>query len=257
VTIPDALRVGPRRSPRRFLSTRSPRTRLLIAMASIVMVVAAVGGTVGVTLALFTGSHSAVAAFGTKAIFPGERVTPAFQVGDASSGSEVDRSSSFATTGDGLTTTTGAWPTAFAADHFLEFDLNDSLAAGVPVSTAQFDLSFASGGAGQACFYVEVRTASTGTPIATYGSPGSPLGCVTGTSISSFSVPLPAVSSTDIANDLRIRVFGADSLGGSMTVDRATVSGSTPYQSFTLYPVVFRDVADGSPTTVPWSLDAP
>jgi hypothetical protein len=257
VTVPDAVRVEPRRYPRRLLSARSRRTRLAIGTVALAVVVAAVGTTVGVTLALFTGSHSAVGDFGTKAIFPGERVTPAFQVGDASSGTEVDRSSSFATAGDGLTTTTTTWPTAYASDHFLEFDLNHPLAAGVPVTSAQFDFSFASGGAGQACFYIEARTISTGSIVATYGGPGSPLGCVTGTSIGSFIVPVPAVTSTDLANDLRIRVFGADSLGGSMTIDRATVSGSTPYQSFTLYPVVFRDAADGSPTTIPWSLDAP
>ena len=223
MTIPGALRVGPRRSTQRLLSTRSPRTRVLVATVSIAVAVAAIGTTVGVTLALFTGSHSATADFGTKAIFPGERDTPAFQVGDASSGSEVDRSSQFRVAGDGLTTTTSGWPTAFAAGSYLEFDFNDSLAAGVPVSTAQFQFSFASSGAGQACFYVDVRTISGGSTLATYGSPGSPLGCVTGTTAASFSVPAAAIASTDAANDLRIRLYGADSLGGSMVVDQATV----------------------------------
>jgi hypothetical protein len=245
VTVPGVARIERRRSP------------LLVALVAIVAAATLAATTVGVSLALFTGTHGVTANLGTKAIFPGERDTPAFQVGDASSGSEVDRSSPFRLAGDGLTTTTSAWPTAFSAGNYLEFDFNDSLAAGVPVSAGQLDFSFASSGSGQACFYAQVRTISSGSPLATYGSAGSPLGCVTGTTVATFSVPMAAIASTDIANDLRIRLFAADSLGAPMVVDRATVSGSTPYQSFTLYPIVFRDAADGTPTTTPWGLDAP
>jgi hypothetical protein len=245
VTVPGIARIEGRRS------------RLLVALVAIAAAAALAGTTVGVSLALFTGSHGVTADLGTKAIFPGERGTPAFQVGDSSSGTEVDASSPFRAAGDGLTTTTSAWPTAFAAGNYLEFDFNDSLAAGVPVSAAQLDLSFASSGSGQACFYAQVRTISAGSTLATYGSAGSPLGCVTGTTSASFAVPLAAIGSTDVANDLRIRILGMDSLGASMVIDEATVSGSTPYQSFRLYPVTFRDAADGTPTTTPWGLDAP
>jgi len=245
VTVPGVARIERRRS------------RLLVALVAIAAAAALVGTTVGVSLALFTGSHLVTADLGTKAIFPGERDTPAFEVGDSSSGTEIDASSPFRMVGDGLTSTTSAWPTAFSAGNYLEFDFNDSLAAGVPVPAAQLDFSFASSGSGQACFYIEVRTISSGSTLATYGSAGSPLGCVTGTTIASFSIPIAAISSTDVANDLRIRVFGADSLGASMVIDQATVSGSTPYQSFTLYPIMLRDAADGTPGTTPWGLDAP
>jgi hypothetical protein len=115
----------------------------------------------------------------------------------------------------------------------------------------------ASSGSGQACFFLEVWRISTTAAIATYGSAGSPAGCVTGTTPTPFSTPLPAVSSTTIANDLRIRVYGSESGNASMVIDLASMSGSTAYQAFSLYPVMFRDAADASPEIVPWGLAVP
>ena len=228
----------------------------MVAMAIGVLVCAGVA-TIGFSLAVFTAQSETPAVFGTKALFPGERVTPAFQVGDSSSGSQLDTSSSFAVADDNLTTTTSAWSTAFASDRYIEFDLNDSLASGVAVSTASFDFRIASSGAGQACFYIEVRRISTGAVLGTYGSPASPIGCVTGTTLTSFSTPIPSAATTSIANDLRIRVFGEESAASSTVIDLATVSGSTGFQGFTLYPVVFRDAADTVPEVIPWKLDVP
>jgi hypothetical protein len=42
------------------------------------------------------------------------------------------------------------------------------------------------------------------------------------------------VTSTTIAKDLRICVYGRDSGSSAMRIDLATVTGSTPYSSFTL-----------------------
>ena len=176
---------------------------------------------------------------------------------DASSGTEVDRSSPFRAAGDGLSATTSSWATAFDGSRYLEFDLNGPLAGGVTVSGATFNFSFASSGSGQVCFYFEVRRASTAAIIATHGTAGSPIGCVTGITATTFATPIAAVSSTTIANDLRIRVYAAESAAASMVVDLATVSGSTAYQTFTLYPIVYRDAADTTPETVPWSLALP
>jgi len=226
------------------------------------MVVAAIAGlasvaAIGLSLALFTAHSEPQALFGTKALFPGERVTPAFQVGDSSSGSQIDRSSPFGFSADSLTTTTSAWSTAFAGNRYLEFDLNDSLASGVAVSAATFDFRFASSGAGQACYYFEVRRISTGAVLGTYGSSGSPIGCVTGTTLTSFSTSISSVATTSIANDLRVRVYGNESANAAMVIDLATVSGSTAYQGFTLYPVMFRDAADTTPEIIPWGLAVP
>lgn len=233
------------------------RVGLLSIIAVTAGLATVVAATVGLTLAIFTAQHQGQGVFGTKAIFPGERVTPAFVVGDSSSGTEVDRSSPFAVPADGLTTTTGAWSSAFAAGRYLEFDLNDSLASGIAVSTASFDFRFASSGAGQACYYFEVRRISTGSVLGTYGSAGSPLGCVSGSTLTAFTTLIPSVSTTSIANDLRIRVFAKESASSTIVVDRATVGGSTAYQAFTLYPVVFRDAADTTPEVIPWGLAAP
>jgi hypothetical protein len=233
------------------------RRRAITIVAIIAVLASVVVATVGLSLAIFTAQANPQALFGTKALFPGERVTPAFQVGDASSGSEINRSSPFAFPADGLTTTTSAWSSAFASDRYLEFDLNDSLASGVAVSAATFDFRFASSGAGQACYYFEIRQISTGAVLGTYGSTGSPVGCVTGPTLTSFSTSIAAVATTSIANDLRVRVFGTESASAGTVIDLATVSGSTAYQGFTLYPVMFRDAADTTPEIIPWGLAAP
>jgi hypothetical protein len=231
------------------------RRTALVAAIAVLLSLALVP--IGLSLALFTAQAESQAVFGTKALFPGERVTPAFAIGDSSSGSEVDRSSSFAVAADGLTTTTSAWSAAFASGRYLEFDLNDSLAAGVAVTAATFEFRFASSGAGQACYWFEVRRISTGAVLGTQGSSGAPVGCVSGTTPASFSTAIAAASTTSIANDLRIRVLGREAGNGAMVIDLATVAGSTAYQSFTLYPVMFRDAADTTPELIPWGLALP
>jgi hypothetical protein len=206
---------------------------------------------------VFSAQSEGVATFGSKALFPGERVTPAFRIGDASSGVEIDRSSAFAFAADGLTSTTSPWSSAFAADRYLEFELNDSLASGVAVTAAAFDIRLASSGAGQACYYLEVRRISTDAVLATHGSSGSPLGCVTGTTQSAFSTAIGGVATTTLANDLRIRLYGAESGSGAMVIDLATVTGSTAHQAFSLYPVMVRDAADTTMQLIPWGLAIP
>ena len=239
------------------IATPRRRFRAVIVFAAVGALVSIAFAMVGLSLAIFTAQTEGVALFGSKALFPGERVTPAFEVGDSSSGVEVDRSNSFAYSGDGLTVTTSTWSSTFAAGRYLEFDLNNSLASGVAVSAATFDLRLASSGAGQACYYFEVRRISTGAVLGTHGSPGSPVGCVTGTTPTTFSTSIPAAATTSIANDLRVRIFGKESGNAAMVIDQATVVGSTAYQGFTLYPVMFRDAADTTTEIIPWGLDIP
>lgn len=210
------------------------------------------------SLALLTDAEDVDADLSSGAIFPGERVTTAFDLRDRSSGSEVDASSPLAVAADGRTTATSAWATTFASDRYLEFDLNAPLPAGLALSSASFTFRFAStGAAGTACYYIEVRRLSTGAVLATHGSALVPLACVTGTTFSSTTTPLPAVDSTDVGNDLRIRVFGRDSGGNGMSIDRSTVVGDTAYAAFELYPVMFRDGADSTPAELPWELAGP
>jgi hypothetical protein len=239
------------------LVARTLRLKVTMVVASIVILGGVSFAAIAVSGAVFAAQEEQQAVFGSKALFPGEHVTPAFQVGDSSSGTEIDRSSPFAFSSDGLTATTSAWSIAFAADRYLEFDLNDSLASGVAISSATFDVRFASGGASQACYYFEVRRISTGAVLGTYGSSGSPVGCVTGSTLTSFSTPIAAVGTTSIANDLRVRLFGRETGSATMVIDLATTGGSTAHQAFTLYPVLFRDAADTTPETIPWGLVVP
>ncbi len=158
----------------------STRLRMLV----VAIVVCAAGATVASvrTLALFTSTSQAPASFSAGRIFPGVRTTPGFVVHDASGGgAEVDRTSPFAVVGDGRSTSTSAWATAFAANRYIEFDLNAPLPAAVGASGVTLRLTVASASpSGTACGYVNVRRISDDASVATYGSPASPLGCVTG-----------------------------------------------------------------------------
>jgi hypothetical protein len=160
--------------------------------------------------------------------------------------------------GDARSTTTAAWPVAFASDKYLQFDMNAPLPGGLTVSSPVFNLRFASGsGSATACVYLEVRSIASGALLATYGSTGSPAACVTGTTPTTLSQAIAVITTTDLANDLRVRVFGRDSGGTAMSVDEARVTGSTPTVSFSLYPVRYTDAAGSSPVTLPWDLQGP
>ena len=242
----------------RLLRGRPGQLLCLVVAGAALVISVAIGASS--SLALFTDANDTGAALGTKAIFPGERVTPAFMVRDASAGgAPVDRSSELGFGGDGLTVTSGPWSSAFSSGRYLDFDLNASMPGGLAALSATFELRFASTSASaSACYYLEVRRISTGTVLATYGSSGSPLACVTGTTptLSSTSIA-STVTTTDELNDLRIRVLGADSGSNGMVIDRATVSGATALASYTLYPVRYTDAADGTPSTTVWELAGP
>jgi hypothetical protein len=209
------------------------------------------------TGAIFDNSDNVPNAVSAKRIFPGTRVTSGFVVSDVSGGSAIDRSSAYAAAGDGRTKTSKAWSAAFAAGRYLQFDMSAPLPGGLAVTSPALQLTFASAGATTACVYLEVRRISTDAVVATYGSGASPSACVTGTTAGTFAIPLPIVSSTDLANDLRIRALGRESGSAGMLVDEARVTGSTPYVAFATYPVRFTDAGDGVPLTTPWDLQGP
>ena len=110
-------------------------------------------------------------------------------------------------------------------------------------------------GSASACVYVELRRISTGGVLSSHGSSASPLGCATGTSYTTLTPSLLAVSDTDVGNDLRLRIYGRDAgATGAMRLDQVVVNGSTPYSSFTLYPILTRDVHDGRTDLIRWGL---
>jgi hypothetical protein len=222
------------------------------------------GAVIGTAVAAFATTSLAFAGFNsltsggpttisTKRIFPAGRTTPSFDIRDASAGgAEANLASTDAYT-DGLLSTTGNWDLAFSSSRYLELDYNNPLPGGLAVSGASFKFTFSSNASGDtACFYFEVRRTSTDAVIGTHGSTGSPVACDSTGMQQATTTSIPEVSTTDVANDLRIRVYAYENQQAPIFFDLATVSGSTPYSSFTLYEVKSVDASTGSPATTQW-----
>ena len=208
------------------------------------------------TTALFSNQQPAAANIGAGRIFRGTRDTVAWTITDKSSGSSTDGSAGFAYSGDSRYFTTIAFPAAFDSSRYIELDLNSPLPSGLTASSVQLNLRFAGDSAGAApCVYVELRRISTGALLSSHGSAGSPLGCASGTTYTTLTPSLSAVTDTDVGNDLRIRIYGRDAgAAGPIRLDQVTVSGSTPYATFTLYPILTRDVHSGQTDVIHWAL---
>lgn len=188
---------------------------------------------------------------------PQSITTAPYNVRDASSGTETDVSHQFAFAGDGKTAGLSAWGTAYSASRYLDFNMSTAAPSGLSVSGATFDFTFSSSGANQTCFYFEVRRVSTGAVLATHGDATTPVACATSTTMVSTSTALPEVTTTAIANDLKIRVFGKNAASLSSIEDLATVTATTASGTFTLFAASVGDAASGAaPVTYPWSLEA-
>ncbi len=188
-------------------------------------------------------------------IFPGARSSTPRTIADASGGgTAASASDPLSYAGDARTKTTGNWAAAFSSTRYFELAYEAPLAAGQAVSGTAFAFDYAASGTGTVCFYFEVRRASTSTVLATYGSAGSPVACNSTTTLQATSTTIPIVTTTDTANDLAIRVYANHSGLRPLVIDRATVTGSTAYQSFVLYEKSSTDASTGTPTTTPWSL---
>ncbi len=203
---------------------------------------------------MFTSTKAVTGQATTGRIFPGHRVTPAFSVADSSSGATVDRSSPVAYAGDGRWVVTHLWPTAFDSARLFDAALSHPLPGALATTGVQLTVTLASDVAGStACWYAAVVRTSDGSVVATHGSAGSPLACVTGTAFTTTVLPLPELTSSDLANDVTVRLYGRSSSGAAARIDQVTVSGTT-YAAFTLYPVLTRDVFAGGVETIPWGL---
>ena len=233
----------------------APRAIAMSIAVALAFIVAA-----GVTSsgAVFTDTRAATVTVSAGRIFTGTRTSSGFTVQDTSGGATVNRSSPYAADGDGRVQATSAWQSTYGAGHYLQFDFSSPLPGALATSGVALNLDVASSSpSGTFCLYVEVRSASSNALLATIGSPASPALCATGTTFSAASVPLAVVAGTDTANDLRIRIVGQESSGAGSQIDLATVSGSTPYAAFTLYPVRVTDAENGNPITTPWELQGP
>jgi hypothetical protein len=229
---------------------------LLAVLTASAALAAVVGLALPGTTAYFSNQQPAAANLGAGRIFRGNRDTYGWTVTDVSSGSSTDGTAGFAIASDSRYFSTVAWPSAFDSARYIELDLNSPLPAGLTLSSVTLSIRLAgdSGGASP-CLYVELRRISTGGVLSSHGSSGSPLGCASGTSYTTLTPSLSAVTDTDVGNDLRVRIYGRDAgATGPMRLDQVVVSGSTAYSSFTLYPILTRDVHDGRTDLIRWGL---
>lgn len=183
--------------------------------------------------------------------------TSAWDLRDASAGSgEVNQSDTSAFAGDARSASSGSFSTAFSTARYVQYTYSSPLGAGNTASSVNFNLSYAgTASSDTTCFYFDVRRASTGTVIGTHGSSASPVDCTAGTTFKTTATSLPEVTSTDIANDLQIRVYVTSTGKHPINVDLATVSGTTGGSGFILYESSFVDSSSGTAAgAVPWSL---
>jgi hypothetical protein len=227
--------------------------------------VAVLGGTAA---AAFAVSSLAFAAFNaattggpmavsTKRIFPGPRTASAWDLRDASSGSETNKSDPLSYADPTVQTTSTA--IASGTNRYLEYTFSSARPGGISISSMQFNFRLASaggGGSGNGCFYFDVR--SGGSVLATHGSYASAVGCSTGTTQATFSTSIPEVTSTDQVNGLVIRVYPWETGGTTrkVNVDMATVTGAAYSAAFTAYESQAVDDTSGTPSTLAWALAA-
>jgi hypothetical protein len=192
----------------------------------------------------------------TKRIFSGSRSSSPSDLRDASSGAASNKSDPLAYD-DGIVAATGNWANAYSATRFFQADFSDSRPAGVQTSSVSFNIKYASkggGGSGNACIYkIEVRRASDDGLLGTLDHSASPL-CSTGTTYRVVNEDISAyVASTDVANNLRMKVFGYETGAKGWNIEYATVTG-TSYSSWTLFDTTVTDQSTGSAVTTPWSI---
>jgi hypothetical protein len=206
-------------------------------------------------LAGFSSLASDGAAVSTKKIFAGVRSAWPSDVRDAAGGGAETNSSDTLSYADGLTVTTKSWSSAFSATRFDDFDFAGGRPAGVPVSSATFNFTFAPSRSNDgACFYVEVRRASTNALLGTHGSAGSPSACSTGSTVSATVSVSAEVTDTDVANDLRLRVYANNSTNRPLKIDLASVALTTPWFTTILLENRFDDEANAASTVGLWPL---
>src|SRR5918911_945136 len=174
----------------------------------------------------------------------------AWDVRDASGGGAETNSSDALSYAAGTTVTTKSWASTFSSTRFDDFDFSSGRPGGISVSSATFSFTFAATRAADTvCFYVEVRRASTNALLGTHGSSGTPSACTTGTALSAATVDVSAeVTTTDIANDLRIRLYATNGTNRPLTVDLAAASVTTPYATATLFQKRWDDEANAAST---------
>jgi len=150
----------------------------------------------------------------------------------------------------------------FATNRYYQFDYGSPLPPGQPASNVTFNFRFRADGGGEiACIYFEVI--SGGNVIGTHGDktpgPATSPWCADANTEEALSTPLPEVTSTNVANGLKVKVYGTNSAAHEIRVDVATITGTINGQGFTLAATAATNAADSgkAPQTRPEPLSAP
>lgn len=234
------------------IAARERGRRRLAALAG-----AFTGGLIVTSLALagFSSATSASHTVQTKRIFSGTRVTGVRRISDASSGTAATADDSLSLA-DAIIKTTGNWATSFSSTRYVQFNLANPLPAGVAVSGATFDFRIIpTVSTDTACYYFEVRRQSDSSLLGTHFSSGSPQ-CVTGSTYTTISTSIAEVTTSDIANDLYVKVFARNSGARPIRIDLATVTLTEYSTTETLFEEAYVDASTGTASTTTWSLDA-
>jgi hypothetical protein len=211
------------------------RARLLGVLAVLAVLAIGVPRLVGEVSATFTDSTTVPAnTISAATMFPQTMTTAAYSIYDAAAGTGETNASVHLSASDGITWGTHNWISSFDTTRYIDFTYSSPFPTGRTTSGVQFNFTFESQFSNTTgCFYLEVRRASNNALLGTHGSSGSPIACQDGTSPRATTTALPEVTSSDIANDLVIRIYGEEGGAGGFYVDLATVSG-TADDSFTL-----------------------
>jgi predicted ribosomally synthesized peptide with SipW-like signal peptide len=157
---------------------------------------------------------------------------------------------------DALFLKTSSPALAFAANRYVDVDFANFAPTGQTADrvTAEVDFADDNGDAKTSCMYMEVRRASTGAVLETHGSPTAPLGCQPLDTAFTVSQPL-AVKDTNVANDLRLRIYFDSAGTNAIRLYRAVVKVVLLGRTWTLLPATTDDALDSTPTgSVPWGL---
>jgi hypothetical protein len=199
--------------------------------------------------------------FSTKRIYSAERSWTAQLVGDAAAGGAAVDGRNPVASADGVKWRTGAFSSTASASRYVEFALDgflpDGLTAGSGVTA---NVAVASAAGSNACYWLEVRRASSDAVLGTFGSSGAPVGCSTGTTASSTITDVTsAVGTSALANDVKIRVLGTEAGNKQWDVDAVNLTFPVYGKSLTLYPESGTDSSTGTPAATAWgpaTLDA-
>jgi hypothetical protein len=206
--------------------------------------------------ALFGASASSSLSVSSSRIFPTAQSTSAWDLQDASAGGAAATSTDPLYAVDGRTFATSNLTSSFAATRYVEVALSAPLPTEVALTNVSLSLTAAQSGGGTACVYVQVRRASTGAVLGTLGSATTPLGCSSSQTQATSATPISFVTSSTVADDLKLRIFMRSSSNKKLAFDRVAVTGEMTSSPFTLYETSLVDASSGTASTTAWSLAA-